>query len=209
MANECNDMCKDSNTKCRSTCSSSSDCYECDTDMLECVDACPCRGKCAAGCDYCQHYVCQKTVLILNTDRLINVPVLTNSAALVDKDFNFEIDEKAEVYRSCSLTWENELYVFGGESKTTQISKVTSCRLEPVTGATLNFDHKEGDCVSVAGKKVVLCFGKSGNNEITKKCRWASSPTGTFSDVESSQYNHRWTRIATDDGEFIKLPNKN
>ena len=60
-------------------------------------------------------------MLILSTQEAASVPVLTNAAGRDDKDFNFEIDEEAEVYGSCSLTWENELYVFGGSTKRTQI----------------------------------------------------------------------------------------
>ena len=80
--------------------------------------------------------VCHSEVLILltgdvrNVPEVRNVPVLTNAAARDDRDLDFEIDEEAEVYMSCSLTWENELYVFGGQTKVTQILKVTSCRLE-------------------------------------------------------------------------------
>ena len=94
-------------------------------------------------------------VLILNTSLSSTVPVLTNATGREDKDFNFEIDEEAEVRSSCSLTWQNELYVFGGGSKKTQISKVQSCRLAPI--GQLAFNHN-GDCVNVAGKAVVLCF---------------------------------------------------
>ena len=104
-----------------------------------------------------------------------------------------DIDGEAEVFRSCSLTWENELYVFGGNSKQTQISKVTSCRLEPI--GQLKFNHHLGDCVNVAGNKVILCF----NNASGDSKKWR------FSEMKLSQYDHSWTRIATNDGEFMKL----
>ena len=136
-------------------------------------------------------------VLILSTREAASVPVLTNAAAREDKDFDFEIDEEAEVYHSCSVTWQNELYVFGGATNMTQISKVQSCRLEPM--GQLAFDHKNGDCVNVANYKVVLCFGGDNN-----KCRMASSPTGAFNEMKPSQHEHAKTRIATNDGAFIK-----
>ena len=136
----------------------------------------------------------------MNTYNAANVPVLTNVAG-DEKDFNFDVDGEAEVFRSCSLTWENELYVFGGNSKQTQISKVTSCRLEPI--GQLKFNHHLGDCVNVAGNKVILCFNNASGD--SKKCRVASSPTGEFSEMKLSQYDHSWTRIATNDGEFMKL----
>ena len=140
------------------------------------------------------------TVLILSTYKAESVPVLTNAAGREDKDFNFEIDAKAEVYHSCSLTWKNELYVFSGYNKKTQISKVQSCRLAPI--GRLAFEHYMGDCVNVAGNAVVLCFNYGSGDD--KKCRVASSPTGAFSEMTLSQNDHRLTRIATNDGEFIK-----
>ena len=140
----------------------------------------------------------------MSTDgnRVMKVPVLTNSAGRDDKDFNFEIDDEVEVANSCSLTWQNELYVFGGHSQTAryQIAKVQSCRLTPI--GKLAFAHYTADCVSVAGKKIVLCFNSTSADR--KKCRMAASPTGAFSEMKLSQYEHKYTRIATNDGEFFK-----
>ena len=118
--------------------------------------------------------------------RADNVPVLTNEAGREDKDFNFKIDEEAEVWGGCSLTWENELFIFGGKSKKTQISKVKSCRLEPI--GTLAFEHNMGDCVNVASEKIVLCFNNVSGD--LNKCRMASSPIGAFSEMKPSQYEH-------------------
>ena len=141
----------------------------------------------------------------MDTSNIDNVPLLTNSAGREDKDFNFEIDEEAGVSNSCSLTWKNELYVFGGDigSETnTQISKVTSCRLETI--AQLAFNHVYGDCVNVASNIIVLCFNSASTSGDERKCRMASSPTGDFSVMTPSRYDHKYTRIATNDGEFIK-----
>ena len=143
-------------------------------------------------------------MLILNTNKAAIGPVLTNAAGREDRDFDFDIDEKSEVDHSCSMTWKNELFVFGGKNKKTQISKVTSCRLEPI--GKLAFDHNFGDCVNVANIKVVLCFSQ--NSADNRKCRTASSPTGKFSQMKLSRYDHAQTRIATDDGEFTKLLTK-
>ena len=146
-------------------------------------------------------------MLILNTFEAANVPVLTNAHGREEKDFNFKFGRIAEVKYSCSLTWQNELYVFGGVNKRTQISKVRSCRLAPI--GQLAFEYRSGDCVSVAGKKVVLCFNLGECNGLEdcgdwKKCQMASSPTGEFSEMKPSKYEHDQTRIATNDGEFIK-----
>ena len=135
--------------------------------------------------------------------RADNVPVLTNEAGREDKDFNFKIDKEAEVWGGCSLTWENELFIFGGLHKKTQISRVQSCRLEPI--GTLVFEHYFGDCVNVASTKIVLCFNNVDGDitHIANKCRMAPSPTDAFSELKPSQYEHSRARIATDDGEFV------
>ena len=54
--------------------------------------------------------------LVLSTDKAESVRFFTNAAGREDKDLNFEFDEEAEVFYSCSLTWQNELYVFGAAS---------------------------------------------------------------------------------------------
>merc|ERR1711892_844802 len=123
----------------------------CARDYEEGLQGCPCQPGCPLGCpcdNYCSNLTTAPTtsstvqstttvadlpvVLILSTYQAASLPVLTNSDGFEDRDFNFEVDERSEVYNSCSLTWENELFVFGGYKRKTQISKVTSCRLEPI-----------------------------------------------------------------------------
>ena len=126
--------------------------------------------------------------------------MLTNAAGTEIKDFYFEIDEESQVLNTCSVTWENELYVFGGQfPKTKQIKKVTSCRLEVV--GELAYGNYFGDCVNFANEKIVFCF----NNIVGdfNKCRMVSSPTGAFTEMARSQHGHALTKIATDNGEFI------
>ena len=115
----------------------------------------------------------------------------------IDLEFNFSINNDTEVFHSCSITWYNELYVYGGDSKKTQISKVTDCRLEQV--GELEFEHKQGDCVNVADEQIYLCFDQ---NNGWKKCRVRTAPLGQFNEITSSHYDHRATRIATDDSEL-------
>ena len=63
-ANKCNGICKTEHDNCKRPCSSIVTCYECDTEMIECIDSCPCRGQCPAGCDGCQNSVCQLTYVL-------------------------------------------------------------------------------------------------------------------------------------------------
>ena len=63
-ANKCTDICKTEHDTCKIPCSSIVTCYECDTKMIECIDACPCRGQCPAGCDGSQNSICQLTYVL-------------------------------------------------------------------------------------------------------------------------------------------------
>ena len=135
-------------------------------------------------------------VLILSTNNDATVPIITNAAGDVDRDFYFSIDNDAEVSRSCSIVWNNQLYIFGGKSMKTQISKVSNCRLERV--GELAFNHAFGACTNVADDRIYLCFDEKN----AKKCRVGSTPLGQFNEINPSHYDHRATRIATDDSEL-------
>ena len=185
------------------------DCSPTDVDCIgvclisynEDIQVCPCQSQCPGGCP-CPEYECvspRNQVLILNTRSYANVPIITNAAGEVNRNFNFSIDSEAQVYGSCSLTWQNELYVLGGYNTRTQISKMNKCRLEPV--GELPFDHYYGDCVNVADGRVYVCFN-SYDSVDKKKCRVASSPYGLFDEISLSLYDHSQTRIATNDGEW-------
>ena len=137
-------------------------------------------------------------MLILSTKYAASVPIITNAAGKDDRSIDFSIDDDAEVDESCSIIWNNDLYVYGGKRKKTQISKVTKCRLEKV--GTLAFAHSNGDCLNVADEQIYLCF-----DYWTKKtCRMGSSPMGHFTAITDSNYDHQMTRIATDGGEMEK-----
>ena len=62
-------------------------------------------------------------ILILSTFFSASVPVLTNVNGKNVSLLSFEFERKTEVKSSCSLTWEGEHYVFGGEMFRRQISK--------------------------------------------------------------------------------------
>ena len=135
----------------------------------------------------------------MNTAQTASVPLITNAAGDVDFDFYFSFDDDVEVYKSCSIMWGNEVYVYGGDSQGTQISKITDCRLERV--GELALKHRFGDCVNVADELIYLCF----DDYNTKRCRVGSSPIGQFNDeITPSNYSHQWTRIATNNGELKK-----
>ena len=68
----------------------------------------------------------------MNTLYSSNVPVLTNASGENDRGLNFVIDDDADVWRSFSLTWRGEHFVFGGYTKRNQITKITGCELKNV-----------------------------------------------------------------------------
>ena len=140
-----------------------------------------------------------KEVLVLNTLYSDNVPIITNADGRQDIDFDFVFGEGTEVKYSCSMTWKNELYIVGGQSKERQISKLVGCELTLI--GQLRFDHYNGGCANVADEKLYLCFND--NTTETKKCSVAISPTGVFQKIKQSSYDHRYTRIAASEGNRL------
>ena len=107
--------------------------------------------------------------------------------------------EGTQVYYSCSVTWRNQFFVFGGYNHKRQISKLSGCKLTSV--GTLAFDHYYAAC-SIAGDDVIyLCFNTN-NADDYKKCRSAAEPLGNFTEIPLSTYEHRYTRIASSSSKF-------
>ena len=97
--------------------------------------------------------------MILSTREPSNDPVITNSLGKEDRDFNFDLTERTEVFRSCGLTWRGESYVFGGESENRQISKIVGCSLERI--GSLDNDFINATCTNVNDEDLYLCFNES------------------------------------------------
>ena len=142
---------------------------DCDTADVLCVAACardfdsnvlecPCNKNCLHGCP-CDNYDCPLTttqstttthltlttvapglaVLILNTFNG-NVPVITDASGQFHSLSRFTFDENTSVWRSCSITFRNHFYIYGGDGdQERQISRVDGCRLRI---GELPFDHK-------------------------------------------------------------------
>ena len=186
---------------------------KCGEDYQNNLKKCPCQAGCPSACP-CPEYECPTptttttatttalttttappqltNVLILNTRTPDNVPIITNSNGFSDKNFFFMMGKGTEVSFSCSVTWRGKHYVFGGNSKQTQISKITSCKLTNV--GQLPFRYRNAACTNVADQYVYLCFPDIINEH--NKCRKSTSPIGQYEDVSSSTYSHRATRIA-------------
>ena len=137
-------------------------------------------------------------VLILNTWRTSNVPVMTNAAGFDDRDINFKFGDNTEVFHSCGLTFKNQHFVFGGSSFKAQISQIIDCQLKQI--GTLAFNHDYGGCANVRNNQIYLCFNDSSFDR--KKCRVANSPTDQFEHITRSIYEHNYIRIAASDSKL-------
>ena len=111
------------------------------------------------------------------------------------KQLDFEFGNKTEVWFSCSLQWQNNYYVFGGETERRQVSVVNGNRLE--RKGTLDFDFNGGGCTVLNQLTVVLCF----DWDAFKTCRQSKNPLGSFTKLPNSNYDHYPTRIASFDGK--------
>ena len=168
------------------------------------VNDCPCSAGCPNGCP-CPVYECPLTttsVLILNTYKSYNVPLLTDINGNV-QTINFKIENDVYVDRSCGVQFKGDFYVYGsylGDKR--QIAKVTNCSLKRI--GTLPFTHFIGACAAT-NDQVFLCFDY---NSDKKTCRAANEPTGNFNRIAKSTNEHSETRIAANDGKLLCLIEK-
>ena len=139
----------------------------CKTGFTNNVYSCPDINECASGLHNCHTYAtcnnfegffncscnagylgngtsCSKTtVLVLNTRKGVKAPLLVDAKGRSDTNFTMSFGRETEVYHSCSVTYRNRFYIFGGNERRRQISEVTHCELKRI--GTLGFDHYAGD----------------------------------------------------------------
>ena len=85
----------------------------------------------------------------------------------------FEKDDSIKTDGSCSINWQNELFLFGGWSnQIRKIIRLVGYKLEDY--GVLSFDHRGAGC-SVMNNDIFLCFN-SANTEDYKLCRRSSGP---------------------------------
>ena len=111
----------------------------------------------------------------------------------------FSFPSDTQVYLSCSLIFNNKMYVFGGSNLKRQISTVDGCGLKRI--GSLNFDFERGACTTVQGTGTLLCFSNSKSSKTEgQECRVSSSPIGSFTKIKNSNYIHYQTKIASNGG---------
>ena len=121
--------------------------------------------------------------------------LLINSEGRQRKLTCFEPDKKTEASDSCSINWQNQLYIFGGGNKR-QISKLNGHKLKRL--GSLTFDHEDGGCSVMNNQFIYLCFGSDSDD---KQCRWSAGPLTTFTKVALSNHDHRFNQISCSESE--------
>ena len=124
-------------------------------------------------------------------------------------DQSFTFDDGTLAYGSCSVTFKNEMLVFGGQvlshffllfilyllfkmwwnssysgSFSYQITKVNNCRMELI--GTLDNRLYEGSCFATE-THIGLCFDK----DEKRLCRSGTHPLSNFTSIELSRYGHK------------------
>ena len=93
-----------------------------------------------------------RTVLVLNSIAGWKPALLIDSSGRQDKLGCFTPDSDSAAYATCSLVWQNELYIFGGDYNRRQISKLIRYNLSVI--GSLQFDFRSGACTNMAGVKL-------------------------------------------------------
>ena len=138
----------------------------------------------------------KKTVLVFNSYRGFKPPVLIDSTGRQDTNILMLVDSGSQIHFSCSVQWRNDFYIYGGNSKVRQISKVDKCQLKPV--GSLEFDHYLGSCSNMNNQQIYLCFDYYDN----KRCRSTYNPLGNFTEISLSTFEHRYIRTAASESKW-------
>lgn len=146
----------------------------------------------------------EPAVLFLNNDPFLSVPNMPQLIHTNGQQSTSFVFNGYEVSGSCGVTHQNVHYIFGGYSNEQQILQVENCELINI-GKT-EFDHHAGSCGST-GTEVVLCFNGNDSNDF-RRCRYTSAaPTGAWSQLALSAYDHSEISIGTSPGEITTRKN--
>ncbi|CBY32926.1 unnamed protein product [Oikopleura dioica] len=186
IADNCGDFCEAEHNACvsNSFCDNLDCNSQCYRDFANCLDEC----------------INDKTILILKTH---SDPIWSHTfnwggqATAAD----FELGSSTQVSYSCSVTFKNENYVFGGLNLSHQISKVNGCSLEN-TGESLPFRFDNGICTADSSA-IYLCF----EYDTKHICRtWPGY--GDFSTLAESEEDHYLGGVNIIGGELIAFVGK-
>lgn len=166
----------------------------CGRDYNNLMEQCPCQAGCSNGCP-CEAYECAANMRLDSVLVLHNATqaLITNADGDVTELVGWTIDGEASSKSLCSLTFKNQMYIYGSTnsygSYHKQISSVTNCGLKRV--GTLPFSLENGSCFST-NEHILLCFGL----DDTQQCYRSSQPLNNFTKIAKSSFGHYQIRMA-------------
>ena len=104
--------------------------------------------------------------LIRVMNLLQQAPIILDGE-LESKAIDFVFEPETEAEDSCSIIWQNQMYVFGGWTYQRQISLVDQCHLKRV--GSLPFLLARGACTNFRNEEIFLCFNSNALVMLIKK----------------------------------------
>ena len=141
-----------------------------------------------------------QTFVVLNSIDGWKPAMLVTSGGEQQELTCFDRDDATEADISCSVNWQNQLFIFGGRNETRQISRLSGYKLERV--GNLLFDHWAGSCSVMGNEHIFLCFPWA-TNDVGNRCRLSNGPLEQFSEVALSTHRHRYTQTSCSDSKFL------
>ena len=148
-------------------------------------------------------FYCQEWILVLNTKKTSNVPMVIDGRGK-SREIEFAYGSETQAYKSCSIIWHGEMYLFGGNPQnTSQISVIDECQL--TKKGNLPFIMNAGACAQRDNEEIFICFEDISDESTWKNCRRSTGPFGPFSKLTNSNYEHKWTSTAVTSGELVNF----
>ena len=180
-------------------------------NLSVCVDVDECKSKscdknsncanlpgsfsCSCNFWYYGDGVCETVLVLSLVSFKWEQPLLVDAKGRHDRN-RMSKDENTELHNSCSVTYHNRFYVYGGDWLTKQISEVTQCGVRRI--GTLDFRHLLGSCSNVGDQEIYLCFDKGD----IRQCRSGVDPVGKFTEIAPSTYDHYRSRTSASSSQF-------
>ena len=95
---------------------------------------------------------------------------------------------------SCSTTFNNRMFVFGGAVNKRQISEVAGCGLKHI--GQLSFEFHRGVCAELQNF-LILCF----DVDNIRKCRKTLNVVGNFHEINNSTHPHKYIYMGASEGK--------
>ena len=113
----------------------------------------------------------------------------------------FDKGNRTNLLGSCSITWQNQLHIFGGKSDLRQISRLDGYRLNNIGALPQDFKFYDGACTQMNGQFIFLCFG----HYETYVCRRFTEPRDSKPYKTTSHKSHSLIQISASKCKFCRL----